>query len=49
MAINSAGIVGNYSYAAYGTSKFGVVGLATTLRYEYEPRGSTSAASVRRK
>lgn len=34
-----AGIVSNYSYAAYGTSKFGVVGLATTLRYEYEPRG----------
>ncbi|WP_293387084.1 SDR family NAD(P)-dependent oxidoreductase [Nevskia sp.] len=34
-----AGIVSNYSYSAYGTSKFGVVGLATTLRYEYEPRG----------
>lgn len=34
-----AGIVSNYAYAAYGTSKFGVVGLATTLRYEYEPRG----------
>lgn len=34
-----AGITSNYSYAAYGTSKFGVVGLATTLRYEYEPQG----------
>ncbi len=34
-----AGITSNYAYAAYGTSKFGVVGLATTLRYEYEPRG----------
>ena len=34
-----AGITSNYAYAAYGTSKFGVVGLATTLRYEYEPQG----------
>lgn len=34
-----AGFTSNYSYAAYGTSKFGVVGLATTLRYEYEPLG----------
>lgn len=34
-----AGLFGNYGYSAYGTSKFGVVGLATTLRYEYEPLG----------
>ena len=34
-----AGITSNYGYAAYGASKFGVVGLAKTLRYEYEPRG----------
>jgi NAD(P)-dependent dehydrogenase (short-subunit alcohol dehydrogenase family) len=34
-----AGITSNYAYAAYGTSKFGVVGLATTLRYELEPNG----------
>ena len=31
-----AGLVSNYAYAAYGASKFGVVGLATTLRYEYQ-------------
>lgn len=34
-----AGLISNYGYTAYGTSKFGVVGLATTLRYEYEPLG----------
>jgi 3-dehydrosphinganine reductase len=34
-----AGLVGNYGYSAYGASKFGVVGLATALRYEYEPLG----------
>src|SRR3546814_665032 len=34
-----AGLTSNYAYAAYGASKFGVVGLATTLRYEYEPLG----------
>lgn len=34
-----AGLLSNYGYSAYGTSKFGVVGLATTLRYEYEPLG----------
>lgn len=34
-----AGLTSNYGYSAYGTSKFGVVGLATTLRYEYEPLG----------
>jgi short-subunit dehydrogenase len=34
-----AGLISNYAYAAYGASKFGVVGLATTLRYEYEPLG----------
>ena len=31
-----AGLFSNYAYSAYGASKFGVVGLATTLRYEYE-------------
>lgn len=34
-----AGLTSNYGYTAYGVSKFGVVGLATTLRYEYEPLG----------
>lgn len=34
-----AGLVSNYAYSAYGASKFGVVGLATTLRYEYEHKG----------
>lgn len=36
-----AGIVGNYAYAAYNASKFGVVGLASALRIEYKPRGIT--------
>lgn len=34
-----AGLVGNYGYAAYGASKFGVVGLAHVLRAELEPAG----------
>ena len=34
-----AGLISNYGYSAYGASKFGVVGLATTLRYEYEHQG----------
>lgn len=34
-----AGITSNYSYSAYGSSKFGVVGLATALRFEYEALG----------
>jgi 3-dehydrosphinganine reductase len=34
-----AGLISNYGYSAYGASKFGVVGLATTLRYEYEGKG----------
>ena len=34
-----AGLISNYGYTAYGASKFGVVGLATTLRYEYEHQG----------
>lgn len=34
-----AGLISNYAYSAYGASKFGVVGLATSLRYEYESRG----------
>ena len=34
-----AGLVPNYSYAAYGASKYGIVGLAEVLRIEYAPRG----------
>lgn len=34
-----AGITSNYAYSAYGASKFGVIGLATTLRYEYDMLG----------
>jgi NAD(P)-dependent dehydrogenase (short-subunit alcohol dehydrogenase family) len=34
-----AGLVPNYSYAAYGASKYGVIGLAEVLRLEYKPRG----------
>lgn len=34
-----AGFIGNYGYTAYSASKFGVVGLANTLRNEYEPLG----------
>lgn len=34
-----AGLISNYAYSAYGASKFGVVGLATTLRYEYAHKG----------
>lgn len=34
-----AGITSNYGYSAYAASKFGVIGLATALRYEYEPLG----------
>ncbi|MDO5693223.1 MAG: SDR family NAD(P)-dependent oxidoreductase [Pseudomonadota bacterium] len=33
------GLVGCYGYTSYGASKFGVVGLAEALRYEYQPRG----------
>jgi 3-dehydrosphinganine reductase len=39
MIASIAGLVSNYGYSAYGTSKFGVIGLATTLRYEYSPLG----------
>jgi NAD(P)-dependent dehydrogenase (short-subunit alcohol dehydrogenase family) len=34
-----AGIVGNYGYSAYCSSKFAVVGLAQVLRLEYAPKG----------
>lgn len=34
-----AGFTSNYAYSAYGASKFGVVGLAKTLRYEYTGSG----------
>lgn len=33
------GLIPNYSYAAYAASKYGVIGLAGTLRLEYEPKG----------
>ncbi len=39
LVASMAGLTSNYAYAAYGASKFGVVGLATTLRLEYGPRG----------
>jgi 3-dehydrosphinganine reductase len=39
LTASMAGIASNYGYTSYGTSKFAVVGLATTLRYEYEPHG----------
>ncbi len=34
-----AGLVPNYSYAAYSASKYAVIGLAEVLRLEYRPRG----------
>ncbi len=34
-----AGIVSNYGYAAYSSSKFGVLGLASALRIECKTRG----------
>jgi NAD(P)-dependent dehydrogenase (short-subunit alcohol dehydrogenase family) len=34
-----AGLVPSYSYAAYSSSKYGIVGLAGTLRLEYRPKG----------
>jgi NAD(P)-dependent dehydrogenase (short-subunit alcohol dehydrogenase family) len=39
LVASMAGLISNYGYTAYGTSKFAVVGLATTLRHEYAPRG----------
>lgn len=33
-----AGLVPNYGYAAYSSSKFGVIGLAGCLRLEYKPK-----------
>jgi 3-dehydrosphinganine reductase len=39
LTASMAGITSNYAYTSYGTSKFAVLGLATTLRYEYEPFG----------
>jgi len=44
-----AGLVGNYAYAAYNASKFGVVGLASALRIEYKPAASPSRSSARLK
>lgn len=39
LTASMAGITSNFGYTSYGTSKFAVLGLATTLRLEYEPRG----------
>lgn len=39
-----AGVVPNYGYGAYGTSKFGALGLASILRLEYRPLGVTVSA-----
>jgi 3-dehydrosphinganine reductase len=39
-----AGIVSNYGYAAYSSSKFGVVGLASALRIECKTRGIVVSA-----
>ena len=39
LTASMAGITSNYAYTSYGTSKFAVLGFATTLRYEYEPLG----------
>lgn len=41
LTASMAGFVGNYGYAAYCASKFGVVGLAEVLRIEQKPRGVT--------
>ena len=37
------GIIAVYGYTAYGSSKFGVVGLAQCLRYELKPHGISVA------
>ncbi len=39
MIASMAGLVGNYGYASYCASKFGVIGLAQTLRMELKPQG----------
>jgi NAD(P)-dependent dehydrogenase (short-subunit alcohol dehydrogenase family) len=39
LVASMAGFTANYSYAAYGASKFGVIGLGRVLRMEYRPRG----------
>lgn len=39
LVASMAGLVPNWSYAAYASSKFGVMGLAEVLRLEYRPRG----------
>jgi NAD(P)-dependent dehydrogenase (short-subunit alcohol dehydrogenase family) len=41
LVASMAGFVGNYAYAAYCSSKFGVVGLAEVLRIEQKPKGVT--------
>src|SRR5262245_15595593 len=43
------GIIPVYGYTAYGTSKFGVVGLAHCLRYELKPRDISVACFCPRK
>ncbi|MEH6583405.1 MAG: SDR family NAD(P)-dependent oxidoreductase [Halioglobus sp.] len=39
LVASMAGFAANYSYAAYGASKFAVVGLGRVLRLECKPRG----------
>lgn len=39
LVASMAGLTSNYGYAAYGASKFGVIGLAHTLRYELAGTG----------
>ena len=39
LTASMAGIAANYGYTSYSTSKFAVLGLASTLRMEYEPHG----------
>ncbi len=39
LVASMAGLVANYSYAAYSASKFAVVGLGRVLRLEYKPKG----------
>jgi len=39
LVASMAGFAANYSYAAYCSSKFGVIGLGRVLRLEYKPRG----------
>lgn len=39
LVASMAGLVANYTYAAYGASKYAVLGLGEVLRLEYKPLG----------